>query len=105
MWENEPPELRPAIRLSLKNRKRKVLLNTRLDWEDFSLHLKSLSSLFFELLEKGKTLAELGQIDLSDSQKVLTNIEETLENLKKVKEIMPIYKAKTKAVKKKKSFK
>jgi hypothetical protein len=104
MWENDPPELQPAVRLSLKNRKRKILLNTRLDWEDLSLFLKNVSEIFVELLEKGKTLTELGQIDLSDSQQVLKNIEETLENLQKMKEIMPVYKSKTKAVKKKKSL-
>jgi len=95
MWEDDPPELTPAVRIALKNRKRKILLNTRLDWDNFSLLLKNFSEIFVELLEKGKPLAELGQIDLNDSQKVVKNIEETLGNLKKMTEIMPIYKAKT----------
>jgi len=95
IWEDDPPELTPAARIAFKNRKMKILLNTRLDWEDFSGLLKSLSEIFVELLEKGKLLAELGQIDLSDSQEVLKNIEETLGNLQKTKKIMPIYKAKT----------
>ncbi len=95
MWEDDPPELTPAVRMALKNRKRKILLNTRLDWEGFSSLLKKLSSIFVELLEKGKPLAELGQIDLSDSQEVLKNIEKTLGNLQKAKDIMPAYKAKT----------
>ena len=104
-WEHEPPELTPTIRISLKNKRRKILLNTRLDWEDFSIFLKNLSKLFVELLEKGKPLAELGQIDLSESEKVLKDIEETLENLQKMKEIMPVYKAKNKTDKKKQSVK
>ncbi len=95
IWEDEPPELTPAVRMAFGNEKRKILLNTRLDWEDLSFLLKSLSEIFVELLEKGKSLAELGQLDLSDSQKVVKNIEKTLENLQKMKEIMPVYKAKT----------
>ena len=95
IWEDEPPELTPAVRIAFGNSKEKILLNTRLDWEDFSFLLKNLSAIFFDLLEKGKSLAELGQLDLSDSQKVMERIEETSENLQKMKEIMPIYKAKT----------
>ena len=57
--------------------------------------MKTLSQIFAELLEKGKPLAELGQLDLSDSERILKNIEETLRHLKKMKELMPIYKAKT----------
>lgn len=105
IWEDDPPELTPAVRIGFKNRKRKILLNTRLDWEDFSFLLKSLSGIFVKLLEKGKTLAELGQIDLSDSQKVVKDIEETLGNLKKMKEIMSIYKAKTETDNNKQSVK
>ncbi len=97
IWEDDPPELLPAARIAFKNRKKKILLNTRLDWDDFSFLLKSLSGIFVELLEKGKSLAELGQLDLSYSQKVLKNIEETLGNLQKMKKILPIYKAKTEA--------
>ncbi len=105
IWEDDPPELTPAARIAFKNRKRKILLNTRLDWEDFSLLLNNLAEIFVELLEKGKTLAELGQIDLSDSQEVLKNIEKTLGNLQKMKEIMPIYKAKTETDNNKQSVK
>lgn len=105
IWEDDPPELTPAARIAFKNRKRKILLNTRLDWEDFSFLLKILSEIFVELLEKGKSLAELGQLDLSDSQKVLKNIKETLGNLRKMKEIMPIYKAKTETDSNKQSVK
>ncbi len=94
IWEDNPPELTPAVRIAFKNRKHKMLLNTRLDWEDFSFLLKILSEIFVKLLEKGKPLAELGQIDLSVSEKVAKNIEEALGNLQKMKEIMPIYKAK-----------
>lgn len=103
VWEDEPPELTPATRIAFKNRKSKILLNTRLDWEDFSFFLKNLSKIFVELLEKGKPLAELGQLDLSYSQKVAENIEETLGNMQKTKEIMPIYKAKTETDSNKKS--
>lgn len=95
IWEDEPPKLMPAVRLALKNRKKKILLNTRLDWDDFSFLLKSLSGIFVELLEKAKPLVELGQLNLSYSQRIAENIEETLGNLQKTKEIMPIYKAKT----------
>lgn len=104
-WEDDPPELTPAARMAFKNRKKKILLNTRLDWKDFSFLLKTLSEIFVELLEKGKSLAALGQIDLSDSQKVSKNIEETLGNLQKTKEIMPIYKAKTETDNNKQSVK
>ena len=103
IWEDEPPELTPAVRIAFKNKKRKILLNTRFDWEEFSFLLKSISEIIVEMLEKGKPLAELGQIDLSDSQKVVKNIEKTLDNLQKMKEIMPIYKSKTKADSKKQS--
>lgn len=95
IWEDKPPKLTPAVRIAFKNRKKKILLNTRMDWDDFSFLLQGLSKIFVELLEKGKPLAELGQLDLSYSQKVVENIEETLVNLQKMKEIMPIYKAKT----------
>ena len=95
IWEDDPPELTPAVRMAFKNRKKKILLNTRLDWDDVSFLLQGLSEIFVELLEKGKPLAELGQLDLSYSQRVSKNIEETLGNLQKMKEIMPIYKAKT----------
>jgi len=105
MWEDDPPKLTPAVRMALKNRKRKILLKTRLDWEDFSLLLKNLSEIFVELLKRGKPLAELGQIDLSDSEKIAKNIEETLGNLQKIKEIMPIYKAKTETDNNKRSVK
>ena len=105
LWENEPPILMPAVRMAFKNRKGKILLNTELDWEDLSFLLKKLSNIFVKLLEKGKPLAELEQIDLSYSQKVLKNIEETLGNLKKMEEIMPIYKAKTKTDNNKRSVK
>ena len=105
LWEDDPPKLTPAVRMALSNRKRKILLKTRLDWEDFSLILKNLSEIFVELLEKGKPLAELGQIDLSDSQEVVKNIKETLGNLQKIKKVMPIYKAKTETDNKKQSVK
>lgn len=95
IWEDEPPELTPAVRIAFKNRKRKILLKTRLDWEDLSFLLNKLTEIFVKLLEKGKPLAELGQLDLSDSQEVAKSIEKTLGNLQKIKEIMPIYKAKT----------
>ncbi len=95
MWEDDPPELTPAACIAFKNRKKKILLKTRLEWEDLGFLLKTLSDIFVELLEKGKSLAELGQLDLSDSEKVLKNIEETSVNLQQMKEIMPIYKAKT----------
>ncbi len=95
IWEGNSPELTPAVRIAFKNQKKEILLQTGLDWEDFSLHLNNLAKLFVILLEKGKPLAELEQVDLSDSQKVLKNIEQTLDNLQKIKEIMPIYKAKT----------
>jgi hypothetical protein len=93
IWEDDPPKLTPAVRLALTNKKRKILLNTRMDWEDLAFILKKFSEISVELLEKGKPLAELGQINLSNSQEVLKNIEETLGNLKKIEEIMPIYKA------------
>jgi len=102
-WEDDPPELLPAVRIAFRNGKKKILLNTRLDWEDFSFLLKGLSGIFVKLLEKGKPLAELGQVDLSGSQKVAKNIEETLGNLQKMKEIMPIYKVKTETDSNKKS--
>lgn len=105
LWEDEPPKLLPAVRMGFKNRKGKILLSTRLDWDDFSFLLRSLSRIFVELLEKGKPLAELGQINLSYSEKVSKNMEEALGNLQKTKEIMPIYKAKTKTAKKKRSVK
>jgi len=105
MWEDDPPKLTPAVHMALTNIKGKILLKTRLDWEDFSFLLKNLTGIHAELLEKGKTLAELGQIDLSDSEKVSKNIEEALGNLKKVKEIMPIYKAKNETDKNKQSVK
>ncbi|TKJ36236.1 MAG: hypothetical protein CEE38_12530 [Planctomycetes bacterium B3_Pla] len=105
MWEHDPPELTPAVSIVFKNRKRKILLSTRFDWEDFSSLFKNLSEIFVELLEKGKPLAELGQIDLDDSQEVLKNIEEALGNLQKIKEIMPIYKAKTESDDNKQSVK
>lgn len=95
MWEDDPPELTPAVRIAFKNKKGKILLNTRLDWDDFSFLVSNLAEILVELLEKGKTLAELGQIDLSYSQKVLKRIEETSETLQKTNEIMPIYTADT----------
>jgi|GEM_PF-4741402 len=95
LWAGSPPELTPAARVAFYNRKEKILLNTTLDWEDFSVLLKNLAEVFVELLEKGKSLAELGQVDLSDSKKVADDIKETLGKLQKAKEIMPIYKAKT----------
>jgi len=105
LWENDPPELTPAVRIAFKNQKAKVLLNTRLDWEDFSFLLSNLAEIFVDLLEKGKTLAELGQIDLSYSQKVSKDIEETLVNLQKMKEIMPVYQARGEADKNEQSEK
>jgi len=105
VWQGEPPELTPSVRMAFKNRKAKILLNTELDWEDFGSLLKRLSGIFVKLLEKGKPLAELGQIDLSDSQKVEEDIEKTLGNLKKIKEMMPIYKAKTETDSNKQSVK
>ncbi len=95
IWEDEPPELTPAVRMAFKSRRKKILLNTRLDWGELSFLWKSLSGILVELLEKGKTLAELGQIDLSDSQDISKHIEEVLGNLQKMKEIMPIYTANT----------
>ena len=105
VWEGNPPKVIPAVRMALKNEKRKILLKTTLDWDDLSGLLKKLSSIFVELLEKGQLLAELGQLDLSYSQKVAENIEETLGNLQKTKEIMPIYKAKTETDNNKQSVK
>lgn len=105
IWEDEPPELLPAVSMAFRNRKKKILLKTRLDWDDFSFLLKGLSEIFVELLEKGKPLAELGQLKLSYSGRVTENIEETLGNLQKMKEIMPIYKAKTETTNKKRSVK
>ncbi len=105
LWGNEPPTLMPTVQMALKNRKRKILLKSSLDWEDFSLLLRKLSSIFLELLEKGKPLAELGQIDSYDSQEIVKNIEETLGNLQKMKKIMPIYKAKTETDSNKQSVK
>lgn len=105
IWEDDPPELTPAVRIAFKNRKRKILLNTRLDWDDLSFLLRVLSGIFVELLEKGKPLAELGQLDPSYSKIVVKNIKETLGNLRKMKEIMPIYKAKTETDSNKQSVK
>ncbi len=105
VWEGEPPELTPAVRVALVNRKRKILLDTGLDWEDFSLLLKNLSEIFVELLEKGKPLAESGQVDLSDSKEASESIEKALASLKKIKKIMHIYKAKTETDNKKQSVK
>ena len=105
IWEDVPPELTPAVRMAFKNRKKKILLNTRLDWEDVTFVLRGLSEIFVELLEKGKPLAELGQLDLSYYPKVVKNVEETLGNLRKMKEIMPIYKAKTETDNNKQSVK
>lgn len=105
VWEGDPPKVMPAVRMALRNKKRKILLKTTLDWDDLSGLLKKLSSIFVELLEKGQLLAELGQLDLSYSQKVAENIEETLGNLQKTKEIMPIYKAKTETDSNKQSVK
>lgn len=95
IWEDNPPELTPAVRVAFKNQKKKILLNTRFDWIDLGCMVENLSEIFLDLLEKGKPLAELGQLDLSDSQNVAEKIEETLVNLQKAKDLMPVYKAKT----------
>ena len=50
IWEDDPPELTPAVRMAFKNRKKKILLNTRLDWDDFSFLLQGLSGIFVKLL-------------------------------------------------------
>ena len=105
IWEDYPPELTPAVRMGFKNRKKKILLNTKLDWDECSFLLKTLSKILIKLFEKGKPLAELGQIDLSGSENVLKNIDEALGNLQKMKSIMPVYKGKKKTEKNKQSVK
>lgn len=93
-WDGTPPELMPAIHISFKNKKRKILLDSILDWDDLIFLLEALTSAFVVLLEKGKSLAELEQLDLSDAPKVGERIGRTFQEFQKVKNLANAYKVK-----------
>jgi hypothetical protein len=93
-WDGAPPKLTPAIHISFKNKKRKILLDSVLEWDDLSFVVETLTGAFVDLLEKGKALVELGQLDLSEAAKVGERIGRTFEDLEKVKKLAHSYKVK-----------
>jgi hypothetical protein len=101
IWTSSAPELTPAVRIGMKNRKGKLLLDTTTDWRELSYLLQGFTEIFVELLEKGKALAETGQIDLSDAEEVGERIGKTLESFRKIEELGPSYKIKTRTKRRK----
>jgi len=91
IWAGSPPELTPAVCIGFKNKKGKILWESKLDWDDLSFLLDALAKILFDLLDEGKSLVECKQIDLSDAQKVGERIENTLEHFENIKKLAPTY--------------
>jgi len=97
-FAGSPPELIPAVKIAFKNKKGKILLDSYLDWEDLSFLLKAFSRVLVELLEAGKALVDLNQLDLSDAEKVGESLTKTLSRLRKITELAPKFKVKVETV-------
>lgn len=100
-WAGSPPKLIPVVHIGFKNKNGKILFDSTLDWEDLSFLLEALAEVLAGLLDKGKSLAEAKQIDLSDAQKTGERIRKTLEEFEKIKKLAPTYKIKIEGASKK----
>lgn len=105
VWEGSPPKLTPAVHLGFKNRKGKLLFDTRVDWDDLSSILEKLSGIFSELLERGKSLAKSRKVDLDYASDVKDRVIRILENFKKIQDVLPTYIVEGKKKQKKKKAK
>lgn len=94
VWIGSPPELTPAVQMGFKNNKGKILWDVTLDWDDLSFLLEVLTRVLDGVLDKGKSLAENEQIDLSDSETIGERIRKSLETFENIKKLAPIYKIK-----------
>lgn len=93
-WNSTPPGLIPSVRIGFRDMRGKIILDSLADWEELSYIIESLTELLSELMNRSKSLAELEQIDLSDSRKVGERIAKTKEYLKKIEALAPTYKIK-----------
>ncbi len=70
-WAGTPPELVPNVRIGFMNQNKRMLLDSVFDWDDLAYVLAALTDILADLLEKGQSLAEAEQLDLSSP--IITN--------------------------------
>lgn len=89
--KDDPERLTPAVRIGFLDRRRKVLLDTTLDWDDMlfvaSVFLKTLAS----ELEKRQSLAKSGILKMYDQKQIRDKIFSVQDSLKKIKKFATIY--------------
>ena len=81
----------PAVRMGLRERRKKLLLDTTVDWDDVLFLAAGLVTLLAEQFERWESLQEGGQLELPDREEMSEKIGRLEASLKRVKKLAPSY--------------
>ncbi len=90
-WAGTPPELVPNVRIGFMNQNKRMLLDSVFDWDDLAYVLAALTAILADLLEKGQSLAEAEQLDLSEAPRIAERLAELTDSLDKIRQLGPRY--------------
>ncbi len=90
-WCGSPPKLLPSVRIGFMNQRNRMLLDSSFAWDDLAYVVAALADILAVLLDSSKSLAEAGQLDLSDAPRIRERLDELTASLDKIRELLPIY--------------
>jgi hypothetical protein len=94
-----PPKLRPGVHLFFRNRDKKLLLESQLDWTNLGFLAASLTGIFRHLMEKGKILAEKQMLDVSVAPMIGLRIRQLKDHAEELERLAANYGIPTKPTK------
>ena len=92
-FAGSPPDLTPAVRIAFRDKQRKVLLDSLLNWNDLLFVSKALADSAADAFESSKKLAELDLLDIDDDdrKKLAKHINDLGRHLDRLRKAAPVY--------------
>jgi hypothetical protein len=90
-WWGSPPNLTPAIRIGLINARKRLLLDTTVDWHELAYLISGLTHVLSAAMSAGQELAKLNLVKVDQAEAIAQRIREAQESLDKIKSLGPLY--------------
>ena len=90
-WRGQPPQMIPASRVAFFGADKNLLLDSVFEWDDYIFVAESLLGMLVCEMKSGKSLAELGQVELPNKKGMRARIQALQEHLVAIKELGETY--------------
>lgn len=93
MYLGTPPKQNPAVRVAFRDNRRKLLLDSLLDWDDLLYVSKALADVAADEFEAAEKLYRAGMLDIDEKYraKLGAHLRELAKHVGRLQQIAPVY--------------